>query len=95
MPVKVPSRRQPSSQYWICARECGRATMSSLRVSVQVTGRPSAWAALARTMCSWEIPALAPKPPPTWGAIIRSSALSMPSAPASCRCSRCGIWVEL
>ena len=46
-PVNVPSRLQPSSTYWIWPRLCDRASMSSLRVEAQTTGRCSFLAAAA------------------------------------------------
>ena len=93
-PVKVPSRLQPSSTYWTWAREWGRATRSSLRVSVQVTGRPSRRATAVATEYSGARPALPPKPPPTWGAMTRTAPSSRPKSWVTIGAMRWGIWVE-
>ncbi len=67
--------------------------MLSLRVSVQRTGRPSLRASQAMRISSGLI-IFAPKPPPTSGAITRTSAGSSPSIPASTIRSWCGVCVD-
>ena len=68
----VPSRVKPISTCWTCARPWVIATMFSERVSVHFTGRPSSCAAFTATAYSAYMPVLAPKPPPTAGAITRT-----------------------
>ena len=91
--VIVPSCFSPISTCWICARPWVMATMFSERVSVHFTGRPSVWAALAATAYSTYMSILAPKPPPTAGAITRTCSASSPVAAAMPATRPCGCWV--
>ena len=93
-PVNVPSRRQPSSAYWIWPRLWGSAFMSSLLGGTHTTGRPNRRAAAATTVYSGCRPALPPNPPPTCGVTMCTSDGSSPSAPASWPCSAWGICVD-
>ena len=67
--------------------------MSSLRVSVHVTGLLNRSASFASTGNSAYIPAFAPKPPPTSGAITRIVSASRCNASASLSFKLCGICV--
>ncbi len=66
--------------------------MSSERVSVHLTGRPSWSAAAAATRYSTYMAALGPKPPPTHGHTTRTWPGSRPSAGAIAPCAECGAW---
>ena len=58
--MNVPSRRHPSSAYWIWPRLWGSETRSSLRAGVHETGRSRWRAAAATAEYSAQIPALPP-----------------------------------
>ena len=65
--------------------------MFSERVSTHFTGRPSSSASLAATTPSADR-CLAPKEPPTFGAITRTRSGSMPNSPERTPRTMCGIW---
>jgi hypothetical protein len=65
----------------------------SLRVSTQRTGRPARLAAHATAMTSRSVAILAPKPPPTSGAMTLMASWSRPSAPATAPRVSCAFWV--
>src|SRR5438034_1280265 len=93
-PTIVPSRLAPSSTSWTCARPCVMFTMLSERDSIHRTGRPVRTAAAAQTRYSGYTASLAPKPPPTSGAMTRTRSFARPSHSArSFRMSN-GTWVE-
>jgi hypothetical protein len=68
--------------------------MLSVRVSVQRTGMPRFFASQTMSASSAPKAAFAPKPPPTSGAMIRSSCGSSPSVGQRPWWSRCGTCVE-
>ena len=92
-PVIMPSRRSPISTCCTWARPWVIATMFSERVSVHFTGRASSCAAFTATAYSAYMPVLAPKPPPTAGAITRTCAASSPATAAIPGCTPCAAWV--
>ena len=69
--------------------------MSSERVSIHFTGRPSCMAAAAATRYSTYTAAFGPKPPPTQGHTTRTAAGSSPRTAASAGCTECGAWCEI
>src|SRR5690625_3804896 len=66
------------------------------RVTAYFTARPgTTWAASAASiMSAWGRP-LDPKPPPTWGLMIRSRSGSMPRIGARVCFAGCAPWVEV
>ena len=89
-PTIFPSAFTPSLAVITKSRPCTSDTMSSERVAIHFTGRPSFNAAAAVARCSTYGPALGPKPPPTHGHTTRSCAGSSPSIGAYAPCSACG-----
>ena len=90
----MPSLVVPSFAVITKSRPWTSETMSSDRVSVHFTGRPSSIAALAATMYSTYTAAFGPKPPPTHGQRTRSCSGSSPSTGASAPCAACGAWCD-
>ena len=78
---RLPSRSPPIVTVWSWARPCTIPVMFSERVSLHRTGRPTCFASHATSANSGSAPILAPKPPPTSGAITRTCSASMPSQP--------------
>src|SRR5947208_1455955 len=68
--------------------------MSSERVAIHFTGRPSFSAAAAATRCSTYGDDLGPKPPPTHPHTTRNLAGSRPSIGAYSAWIECGAWWE-
>ena len=68
--------------------------MSSERVSVHLTGRPSARAAAAATRYSTYTAAFGPNPPPTHGQTMRSCSGSSPRTGAIAAWAACGAWCD-
>ncbi len=89
----MPSRVAPILKPATCARPWFIATMFSLRVSVQCTGRPSSRASQP-TITSSTFRPFAPKPPPTSGPTTRICVSSMPSSIDRPIRSWCGVCVE-
>ncbi len=65
----------------------------SFRVSTQRSGRPVCLAAQATMIVSRSVAILAPKPPPTSGAMTRTAGASSPTAAASASRASCAFWV--
>ena len=79
--MTVPSRSPPIVDVLVPGpRPWPSATMFSLRVSIQRTGRPTSRASQATRTSSGSAPTLAPKPPPTSGTRTRTCAASMPES---------------
>ena len=92
--VTVPSRRAPSSAYWIWSRPWCADIRLSERDSVYFTGFPvrcAARNAMNSSATTWSLP---PKPPPTSGAITRTLCSGMPRISAMKNRRMCGIWVD-
>ena len=80
--VIAPSRATPSRARWRWSRSGAVARKCSRRVSIHFTGRRSRRAtAASRTSSGYTCP-LAPKPPPTSGAITRTCSSARPRAAA-------------
>src|SRR5207249_1248537 len=67
-----PSSSKPTSTVWVCVRSCVAVSMCSRRSSSQRTGRPKRIASSGMSTSSGYTMSLAPKPPPTSGAITRT-----------------------
>ena len=86
----MPSSFRPSLADISKSRPWTSDTMSSERVSVHLTARPSARAAAAATRYSTYTAAFGPNPPPTHGHTTRSWSGSNPSAGARAAWAPCG-----
>ena len=78
-----------------CARPWQVATIASDRSSIHFTGVPSLRDTAAVRNSSAYAFSLAPKPPPTCGAIARTLASDTPQTMARNVRRKCGTWVEL
>ncbi len=93
-PTIVPSRVAPISTSCTCARPCVSARSPSERDSVHRTGPPNRLEAAATAMYSGYTCSLAPNPPPTSGAIVRTASRSTPSTSARSFRTSNGTWVD-
>ena len=90
----LPSRFAPNLTVVIWSRPWCEVVMCSERVSVHLTGRCSLRASATISASSPYTCSLAPKPPPTSGAMTRILSSDMPSTPLSTKRVMWGTWVE-
>ena len=93
-PTILPFLSTPSLAVITKSRPWTSDTMSSDRVAVHLTGRPSFSAAAPATRCSGYTAAFGPKPPPTQGHTTRSFSGASPRSGAYAPWIECGAWCE-
>ncbi len=93
--VILPSLVAPMRMSAVCARPWWQTAMCSERVSIHLTGRWSLRETQENRASSPVIWSLAPKPPPTSGAMTRTRSSLIPSIRPRNRRTKCGTCVEV